>query len=246
VRTVFGLLVLLIMASVPGLGRAAGVPPTQAGDMAAPGRAGELPGAAGVAPAPVPVPATDADSARAVPRHPAPPDPGGVVTTRFASADSARTVVHRAAKPDSAETAPIGPVVPWHRRPRYIMLRSVMFPGWGQWANRRPVKAAVVAAGEGYLLWRAVDYGRQERAKFAEARAAVDPLELARLDGQHRVLAAHRRDFTWWSVFAGLLSMGDAYVDAQLGNFEAEFKPQDTGALGGDGPGWRAAVTLRW
>jgi hypothetical protein len=126
------------------------------------------------------------------------------------------------------------------------MLRSVLVPGWGQWANGRHVKAAVVAVGEGYLLYRAVDYGRQERAKWREAGAATDPVKKGELERRHLALGSHRRDFTWWSVFAGLLSMGDAYVDAQLGNFDAEFEPQGTGALGGPDPGWRAAVTLRW
>jgi hypothetical protein len=126
------------------------------------------------------------------------------------------------------------------------MVRSVAVPGWGQWTNGRHVKAVLVAAGEGYLLWRAVDYGRQEQAKWREARAATDPGEQEKLDQRHRALGSHRRDFTWWSVFAGLLSMGDAYVDAQLGNFDAEFQPQGTEALGGPDPGWRAAVTLRW
>jgi hypothetical protein len=126
------------------------------------------------------------------------------------------------------------------------MLRSVAVPGWGQWANGRHVKAAVVAVGEGYLLWRAVDYGRQEQAKWREAGAATDPVEQGKLERRHLALGSHRRDFTWWSVFAGLLSMGDAYVDAQLGNFDAEFEPQGTGTLGDRDPGWRAAMTLRW
>jgi hypothetical protein len=126
------------------------------------------------------------------------------------------------------------------------MLRSVAVPGWGQWTNGRHVKAAVVVAGEGYLLWRAVDYGGQEQAKWREAGAATDPVLQDKLYQRHRALASHRRDFTWWSVFAGLLSMGDAYVDAQLGDFDAEFQPQGAEALGGPDPGWRAAVMLRW
>jgi hypothetical protein len=147
---------------------------------------------------------------------------------------------------DSARAMTPAPAQPWLRRPRQIMLRSAVVPGWGQWANGRHVKAVLFAAGEGYLLWRAVDWGRQEQAKWRQVLAETDPAERARLERRHRTLGAHRRDFTWWSVFAGLLSVGDAYVDAQLGNFDAEFKPQDTTGPGGDDPGWRAAVTLRW
>lgn len=117
---------------------------------------------------------------------------------------------------------------PWHRRPRWIMLRSIVVPGWGQWTNGRRLKAAVVAAGEGYLVWRAVDYGRQEREKGREARlAASEPALQAKLLERKRYYGSRRRDFTWWSIFAAVLSMGDAYVDAQLGAFDPEFVPQD-------------------
>jgi hypothetical protein len=96
------------------------------------------------------------------------------------------------------------------------MFRSVVVPGWGQWANGKQVKALVVAGGEGYLIFRAIDWGSRERA-------AIDPTS-------KEFAGARRRDFTWWSIFAGVLSMGDAYVDAQLGAFDVEFKPQDTSA----------------
>jgi hypothetical protein len=137
---------------------------------------------------------------------------------------------------------------PWHRRPRWIMLRSVAVPGWGQWANGRHVKAAVVAAGEGYLIWRAVDYGRQERAKGREARLAqAEPTRQAKLLERKRYYGSRRRDFTWWSIFAAALSMGDAYVDAQLGAFDPEFVPQDgTGGFVLDRTaGFRVGLRLR-
>ena len=244
-RTVRGLLVFLILTAAPGVSRAAGVPSAWAGDGSAP--------ATGATPAAE----VGADSAQAVTPSPALPDSGRVVTDRPAAdsqrsvtgsapADSGRWVQRGSGASDSSRSVRPAPTRPWLRRPRQIMLRSVVVPGWGQWANGRHVKAAVVAVGEGYLLVRAVDYGRQERAKWREAGAATDPVEKGKLERRHLALGSHRRDFTWWSVFAGLLSMGDAYVDAQLGNFDAEFEPQGTGALGGPDSGWRASVALRW
>jgi hypothetical protein len=133
--------------------------------------------------------------------------------------------------PDTTGTA--GPKVPWQRRPRWIMLRSVVVPGWGQWTNGKHAKALIVAAGEGYLLYRAFDWSRKEHE-------AVDKASRDRA-------ASHRKDFTWWSVFAGILSMGDAYVDAQLGNFDQEFKPQDQSAarFRNSDLAFRVGLTLR-
>jgi hypothetical protein len=92
------------------------------------------------------------------------------------------------------------------------MLRSVAVPGWGQWANGKRIKAGLVAGSEGYLLYRAVDWARVERQSTGADQENA---------------GAHRRDFTWWTVLVGALSMGDAYIDAQLGEFDVEFTPQD-------------------
>lgn len=133
----------------------------------------------------------------------------------------------------------------WHREPKWIMLRSVVVPGWGQWSNGKHLKAIVVAAGEGYLIGRAIDYGRKERRAERKAReAADDPALEAGFEEERRYLASRRRDFTWWSAFAAVLSMGDAYVDAQLGPFDAEFEPQDGNAA--RPAGIRAGLRLRF
>jgi hypothetical protein len=124
-----------------------------------------------------------------------------------------------ASVPDSAGRAALtGPAGPWYKEPRWIMLRSVVIPGWGQWTNGKHLKAVIVAVGEGYLIYRAVDYGRQEQAATTAA--------------EKDYAASKRRDFTWWTIFAAALSMGDAYVDAQLGRqFDKEFTPQDQSVL---------------
>jgi hypothetical protein len=90
-----------------------------------------------------------------------------------------------------------------------------------------------VAAGEGYLGWRAFDWARKERvAKRALSRHRDDPDLGYRYQLQVNHAGSRRRDFTWWTVFAAIVSMGDAYVDAKLGpHFDAEFKPQDKSDL---------------
>ncbi len=152
------------------------------------------------------------------------PDSAGVhrATARPRLARAAGT----AARADTDSTG--APRKPWYRRPKWIMLRSVVFPGWGQWANGRHVKAVIFGAGEGYLAWQAVDWGLHERDKdrLGARDSSVPALQQQDIaDAQHA--AQRRRDFTWWTIFAVVFSMGDAYVDAQLGKFDVQFKPQD-------------------
>jgi len=148
---------------------------------------------------------------------------------------------------DAPGSARADSIRPWYRQPRWIMLRSVAVPGWGQWANGKHLKAGVVALGEGYLLFRAVDWGRVEGdAKNLARRHADDPALAAFYRSEEDKAASHRRDFTWWSIFAAALSMGDAYVDAQLGNFDVEFRPQDQAAVPARAKGPSMSVALRW
>lgn len=117
---------------------------------------------------------------------------------------------------------------PWTRRPTAIMFRSVLFPGWGQWTNGRHLKAAIVFGAEGYLIYRATRAGLRERDARDAARRepALEGFWLAEAERHN----AERRDYTWWTVFALIMSMGDAYVDAVLGDFDAELEPEP-GAL---------------
>jgi hypothetical protein len=113
---------------------------------------------------------------------------------------------------------------PWWRSPTSIMIRSALVPGWGQWSNGRHLKAVVVFGAEGYLIYRAVRAGIKEHDARGLAREnpelAAGYLALAEARNNER------RDYTWWTVFALILSMGDAYVDAVLGDFDVEFEPE--------------------
>jgi hypothetical protein len=118
------------------------------------------------------------------------------------------------------------------------MFRSVLFPGWGQWANGRHLKSAIVFGAEGYLIYRATRAGLRERDARDAARREpeLEPFWLAEAERHN----AERRDYTWWTVFAVILSMGDAYVDAVLGDFEAEFEPEP------DAPELRVGYRYQW
>ncbi|HVP15709.1 MAG TPA: DUF5683 domain-containing protein [Terriglobales bacterium] len=74
--------------------------------------------------------------------------------------------------------------------PRWVMLRSLIFPGWGQLENRAWLKALILGGADGYLRVRAIDDERRIRRLLDEtnqAKAAYDLANLAYADS----LAAH-------------------------------------------------------
>ncbi|MBD3334505.1 MAG: hypothetical protein GF355_03225 [Candidatus Eisenbacteria bacterium] len=111
--------------------------------------------------------------------------------------------------------------------PFWIMMRSLVVPGWGQAANHQYIKALVVAAGEGYLLYRLFEH--ESRRRDYLDRAEERPDEAGYWEGKADAQRERRNDFTWWSALAAAISMGDAYVDAHLRYFNVEFDARDAG-----------------
>jgi len=114
-------------------------------------------------------------------------------------------------------------VVAWHRRPVAIMFRSTVVPGWGQFANGKRLKSAVVFGTESYLIYRAIRAARRETDALDAAREnpSQEAAWLANADAWN----GEKRDYVWWTMFTVILSMGDAYVDAHLRGFDTEFEP---------------------
>jgi hypothetical protein len=133
----------------------------------------------------------------------------------------------------SPVTAPLGPPTPgsgarrharlpspggFFRSPTGTLLKSVAFPGWGQWSNGKKQKAAVYFGIETYfltkaLIWRhrALDrlsvWERTNRGDVAALRAAFNTYDSARNS---------RNYFYWLTGITAFISMFDAYADSYL------------------------------
>jgi hypothetical protein len=132
------------------------------------------------------------------------------------------------------------------------MARSAVVPGWGQWKNGRPLKAGLALGLEGFAgvrlvrAWQDVNdaSGREDRA----LRAGDDAAAAAARADYDRAYA--RRTTAGWILGAAVaLSMLDAYVDAHLIQFDADFGPDPalpddaSSALPGS-PGARVSLRL--
>ena len=116
---------------------------------------------------------------------------------------------------------------PPKRSPTNTMLKSVAFPGWGQYSNKKYVKAGVIFAVESYFIYKAVDYG----IKAGDSRKlwkSLPDTEAAAKAEAFRLYASdrdNRNSNIWYTIITAFLSMIDAYVDAHLQDFPKPVEP---------------------
>ncbi|MCP4633048.1 MAG: hypothetical protein GY855_08975 [candidate division Zixibacteria bacterium] len=109
--------------------------------------------------------------------------------------------------------------------PTGALLRSVVIPGWGQFYNKKYIKAGVVAAGESILLYYLIDNWKKVKdyeKKFNKAELDSPEQADAFANWQHHT--DERNKYIWFTTAAIFLSMFDAFVDAHLISFEYEMK----------------------
>jgi len=106
------------------------------------------------------------------------------------------------------------------------MLRSAIVPGWGQVVNHKLIKAVIVVGGEGLLISKALDeyHKEQDAANIGDAVGKDSHYNL-------------KVNYIWWAIAAHLLQMADAYVDAHLASFDADFGPEEAPRHSAAGPG---------
>lgn len=85
------------------------------------------------------------------------------------------------------------------------VFRSLVVPGWGQFYNESYVKAVAFAGIEGSLIFSA-SHQHDQMKRFEKAGDF----------SRERFYRSSRNRLLWWLAGTALLSMGDAYVDAQL------------------------------
>jgi hypothetical protein len=185
---------------------------------------------AGAAPPPT---ATRADS---VAGPPAPSVPGDPVRTSAASGADTMTVE----TPDTSTTSGIrllgsgraardtsARVQSRFDTPRWVMLRSLVVPGWGQWTNGSWLKALAVAGvevGLGLAIHNDVRELDRLLGQVDAARAAKDP------EAELNAVAAYNDRQTslvareWLLGGAVAYALMDAYVDAHFRRFKVEFR----------------------
>lgn len=122
----------------------------------------------------------------------------------------------------------------WKPSPTGAAIRSLVFPGWGQAYNRRPLKSVVYG-------------GIQEGLIYSIYLQHKQYLYYDRL-GEDREAGFYKNDrnrLTWYLAGATILSVMDAFVDAHLYGFDVSdqlsFVKQNKGVMGSG-----VILTISW
>jgi len=113
-----------------------------------------------------------------------------------------------------------------YSEPRYVMFRSAILPGWGQFYNHAWLKGLAIAGGEIALIAGIFKDNRDlERFSKAadDAQAAGDEAAYNAAVNAYNNTLSESTSQKWW--LGGLLaySLADAYVDAHFAHFKIEF-----------------------
>ena len=111
-----------------------------------------------------------------------------------------------------------------HIEPPYrIVLRSLLYPGWGQLYNGKSLKALAVFVSEGALLGMIYSESRAASRAYDKHLEATNDTRAAELYADYEDHFNRQESLTWWTAGLVLFSLADAYVDANLITFEEEF-----------------------
>lgn len=102
------------------------------------------------------------------------------------------------------------------------MLLTTLIPGGGQFYTERYVKGVIIGGAQSYLLYR----GIQTQIRLDEIGQ-----ESIALPEERQNLLEKRRQIAWWMALVWSLGILDAYVDAQLYNFESDLSFDQTGSV---------------
>lgn len=107
-------------------------------------------------------------------------------------------------------------------KPTPTLLKSMVFPGWGQFTNHRYTKAAIVFGLESWYIGNVVYHWHKSNQYLDQFRADPSNLDAYYDYDFHR---GTRNDYMWWLGITVFVSMFDAYVDAHLRPYEHDDIP---------------------
>lgn len=106
-----------------------------------------------------------------------------------------------------------------YQRPMVAMAKSIVLPGWGQYGNKRYVKAAVFLGLDVWLVSNALSYGADAADYRDQWESATDTTVRNELYYLYKDKKESRNKYTWFAVIVTFISMFDAYVDAHLSGY---------------------------
>jgi TM2 domain-containing membrane protein YozV len=104
---------------------------------------------------------------------------------------------------------------------RGAMLRSAVLPGWGQLYTGHPFKGLWMAGAAGTFVFLTLRADTEVADLAARRPDVTDPVLRAALEADIEQWRVERRRWLVWSATLWIYSVVDAFVDAQLHDFDA-------------------------
>jgi hypothetical protein len=152
----------------------------------------------------------------------------------------------RAAGADSLRSVP-APPQKWSDQPRFVMMRSLLVPGWGQFYNHAYIKGVAVAGTEVWIL-SAISTANRDLDRLQQqsdaALASGDAAAYSAAQTAYNDKLSHFVSLQWLMGGVVAYALLDAYVDAHFRHFAVEFR-KDSVPPGGPAPS-QVRLDLRW
>ena len=104
------------------------------------------------------------------------------------------------------------------------MLLTTIIPGGGQFYTERYLKGIIIGGAQSYLIYRGVQ--TQLRLNELGREINLSPEE----QEEKQSLTGKRREIAWWMALVWTIGILDAYVDAQLYDFESNVSIDQRGS----------------
>jgi hypothetical protein len=105
------------------------------------------------------------------------------------------------------------------QNPTIALFKSMLVPGWGQFGNRKYVKAVVALGLDAWFVSSAIRHGQDASDLHRQFEESTDLNERNELYSRYLDSKDDRNKFTWFAVIVTFVSMFDAFSDAHLSGF---------------------------
>ncbi|MEO0293008.1 MAG: DUF5683 domain-containing protein [candidate division WOR-3 bacterium] len=105
------------------------------------------------------------------------------------------------------------------------MLLTTLIPGGGQFYTERYFKGLIIGGAQTYFLYREINTQIELNKIEKEINKTIE------LEQKRQKLLEERTQLTWWIALVWTIGILDAYIDAQLYNFESSFSLNCSGTL---------------
>ncbi len=108
------------------------------------------------------------------------------------------------------------------QNPTKALFKSMLVPGWGQYGNKKKIKALLFASFDIWMISKALNHKKKANDLWNLYESSDDIDTRNYYHSLYDSERNRRNKYTWYAVITSFFAMFDAYVDAHLSGFPKE------------------------